>query len=103
MGLELANFRVDTKGQQASAFRFDVVFTGSFHQPEFVYRGDGILSSSGGVRINRELDLADAVVGAGLDPRVFLEQLTDWIERQSRPRAPGLLAARAYSARGREF
>lgn len=103
MGLELANFRVDDKGKQASIFRFDVIFTGSFHQAEFVYRGDGVLFNRGEVRINRELDLAEAVAGAGLDPRVFIEQLTDWVERQSRPRAPALLPARARSGRADGF
>lgn len=87
MGLELANFRVDTEGHQASAFRFEVVFTGSLDQPECVYRGDGILLSGGGVRINREHDLADAVAGAGLNPQQFMERLADWIDGQRHPRA----------------
>jgi hypothetical protein len=101
MGLELANFRVDDKGKQASIFYFDVIFTGSFHQPEFVYRADGVLFDRGEVRINRELDLAEAVAGAGLDARVFLDQLLDWVERQSRPRAPGLLGTGVHPARSR--
>jgi len=86
MGLELANFRVDAKGLQESAFRFEIIFTGSLDQPECVYRGDGILGGAG-LLINREHELAEAVAGAGLNPQQFLEQLADWINCQFHPRA----------------
>lgn len=88
MGWELANFRLDTGGQTASSFHFEVVFTGSCNQAECLYRGDGMLIPGGRVRLNREQDLAAAVDGLGLDTEAFKRHLAEWILQESQPREP---------------
>ena len=85
MGWELTNFKLASSGRQASAFHFEVVFKGSFEQAECLYRGDGILTQCGSVRVNREHDLADAVAGLGLDSQIFMQQLSDWVVKESQP------------------
>lgn len=95
MGLELANFGVDAKGPQQSAFHFEVIFTGTSDQPQCVYRGEGILFGGGRLLINHEHDLADAVACAGLNPQQFLNQLAQWVEAQFHPRSRGYILGAA--------
>ncbi|MBN2080933.1 hypothetical protein JW859_01875 [bacterium] len=83
MGWELTNFRLDRQGYEACAFHFEVVFTGSLNQPECLYRGDGILTLNGRVRVNREDDLKTALSGVGVDPHSFIKQLVEWVGCQA--------------------
>ena len=86
MGWELTEVNVDDSGGQASAFHFEVTFTGSHDQAECLLRGDGILLSNGRIRFNRSADLIRTVTDLGLSPDELIRKLEGRVRAIAPPR-----------------